>query len=88
MVWYWFVGVLIRLFLLISLDGWMENGRTRPLEHDHATDYWIKNTRIPQDTRLVVSPQNEKNNDDDDNNKKKIIKQEKYTVTFHLVICL
>ena len=39
MVWYWFVGVLIRLFLLISLDGWMENGRTRPLEHDHATDY-------------------------------------------------
>ena len=30
MVWYQFVGVLIRLSLLISLDGWMENGRTRP----------------------------------------------------------
>ena len=33
------------------MDGWMDGKRTDTTKHDHATDYWIKNTRILQDSR-------------------------------------
>ena len=39
MVWYKFVGVLIRLFVLISLDGWVDGKWTDTTKHNHATDY-------------------------------------------------
>ena len=74
MVWYYmqFVGVLIRLSLLISLDGWMENGRTRPCYRLFNKEY--KDTPgHPELQHLDVRRQNN-NNYDDDNNKKKINK--------------
>ena len=52
----------------------MDGKRTNTTKHDHATDYGIKNTRIPPGQpelqHLGVCRQKNNNDDDDDNNKK------------------
>ena len=56
----------------------MDGKRTDTTKHDHATDYLIKNARIPpgqpQLQHLVVCRQNNNDGDDDDNNNEIISK--------------